>query len=124
MEHSISILLGIIITISLAGIAIVYMTNYTIHITEEYTVTSHVRVYESSEISIITITYTNTSDTPIISFEGVIPSCNCRHTSAISTEEYTGVISWNEFGKDVSGIIEMSYTFEDGVVTSDIEKLR
>ena len=125
MEQSISLLLGLVITISLATVAILHMTNYAANLSDDYAVISHARLYEDSSISVITITYTNNGILPIVSFEGMIPSCNCSLAKVLSVKPHTSsTVSWHEFSKDVSGIIHLSYTFEDGIIITDIQKLR
>ena len=123
MEYAISVLLGVAATISLAGVAVVYIGDYATSLEDQYRVISHVAVYGDRSLSMISATYTNGGSSAIIHFSGAISGCNCTHAERIDAGPHTsGVVAWP--AKAASGIIEIEYTFEDGTVTVYRQKLR
>ena len=122
MEYAISVLLGVAATVSLAGVAVVHMVDYTVNLEDQYRVISHVAVYGDRSLSIVAATYTNGGSSAIIHFSGAISGCNCTHAKRIDAGPHTsGVVAWP--AKTASGIIEIEYTFEDGTVTVYRQKL-
>ena len=129
MEHALSILLGLVVTISLAGIVAAVLFNYAGSVDDPYHVISHVAVHRySDDISVVKVTFTNGGSDTITGFEWEIPSCgdSCNYTD--STGKFmahtTHVINDTFFGKNVTGIIRINYTFEDGTVIPHLQKIR
>lgn len=127
-EYAHSIILGLVISVSIAGAAIVYMTGYAHNLDDKYQIITDVEIIsDSSNIHIIKVTYTNAGDKTLELFEGTILDCvTCNHTETIDVAPHTSsVISWfvkNETVRD--GIINIHYTFDDKTVVTKTQRLR
>ena len=135
MEYGKSILLGIIISISFASIAISYSQNFASNLLDDkYSVTTNAFFddYSSSKIVLFSVTFTNDGNIPINSFNATVLGCDniCNHDALVSTNPHTSeTVSWpvlavNLPPKNEHVVLNMTFGFEDGKNTLKKQKIR
>ena len=138
MEYAYSVVLGLVITVSLAGAAIAYIGEYAQNTDDQYQVIAHADIISSNGsgadgsnnapgFQVIVITYTNAGNLPLLFFEASVTECaSCHHTKSETVQAHTSrTVSWivkNEVLRDK--IIEMHFTFEDATVVLKTQRLR
>ena len=128
MEYAYSIMVGLVVGVSFAGLVTAYMIDYTQNIDDKYDVITAVDVIsDSSNLQIIKVTYTNTSNQTLELFEGIVSGCaTCNHTEIVNTGAHTSnVVSWlvkNEIIR--SNILDIRYTFDDKTVVIKTQRLQ
>ena len=124
MEYAHSVVLGLVITVSLAGAAIVYIGEYAQNMDEGYQVIARADVISSNggsngnnnnnnnnnsndnnngsiangapRLQIIVITYTNAGNQPLQFFEASVTDCaSCLHAESTSVQAHAShTVSW------------------------------
>ena len=139
MEHSISLLLGLLIVISFAVLAISYVTDYAQNINinnnnnnDDNTsqIISHAQIHRNSNLSVISLEFKNVGDASIHIIEISIPGC-----TGCDFERYLGYIPPSNIPRTEywviphdallpeNVILDVKYTFWDKTITYQKHKL-
>ena len=149
MEYAHSVVLGLVVTVSLAGAAIAYIGEYAQNIDDEYRVIAHADVLSGDggrnynngnnnnnngsiansapRLQIIVITYTNAGNQPLQFFEASVTGCaSCGHAEPTSVQAHAShTVSWIVKDEVLEGkIIDMRFTFEDTAVVISTQRLQ
>ena len=147
MEYAHSVVLGLVITVSLAGAAIAYIGEYAQNVDDEYRVIARAGVLSSDggrnyndgnnsngstvngapRLQIIVITYTNAGNQPLQFFEASVTGCaSCPHAEPTSVQAHAShTVSWIVKDEVLEGkIIDMRFTFEDMTVVIRTQRLQ
>ena len=147
MEYAHSVVLGLVITVSLAGAAIAYIGEYAQNMDDGYRVIAHAGVLSGDggrggnndnnnngsiangapRLQIIVITYTNAGNQPLQFFEASVTGCaSCGHAEPTSVQAHAShTVSWIVKDEVLEGkIIDMRFTFEDTAVVISTQRLQ
>ena len=147
MEYAHSVVLGLVVTVSLAGAAIAYIGEYAQNMDDEYQVIARADVLSSDggrnynggnnnngsiangapRLQIIVITYTNAGNQPLQFLEASVTGCaSCGHAESTSVQAHAShTVSWIVKDEVLEGrIIDMRFTFEDMTVVISTQRLQ
>ena len=148
MEYAHSVVLGLVITVSLAGAAIVYIGEYAHNMDDGYRVIARADVLSGDggrnynndnnnnngsiangapRLQIIVITYTNAGNQPLQFFEASVTGCaSCGHAESTSVQAHAShTVSWIVKDEVLEGkVIDMRFTFEDAAVAISTQRLQ
>ena len=147
MEYAHSVVLGLVVTVSLAGAAIAYIGEYAHNMDDGYRVIARAEVLSGDggrnynggnnsngsiangapRLQIIVITYTNAGNQPLQFFEASVTGCSsCPHAESTSVQAHAShTVSWIVKDEVLEGkIIDMRFTFEDTAVVISTQRLQ
>lgn len=114
------ILLGLVLVVSLVGIAIAFIADTARSIDDDYKIISDATIYRNQDISIIVLTWTNAGNLDVELHEIELLGTITSKTIPESDDTYTtkahegNTYAWTVPNVPEKSIIRMNFTFTDG----------
>lgn len=116
MEHSVGLILGLVLVVSFAGLAIAYTANYASNVDDEYELISNASIHRNSDVSIILISWTNSGKVDVtVNDITLLTDPEKSKIIGVTTKPHqSNSTEWILSNVPENTVLKMKFTFADG----------